>query len=388
MAVCLAGLSPAVVTETLYGLVTRRPRGVIPRDVHIVTTHGAYPTLAATLLGPQGALARLRADYRLPAGTLRCLPDHVHVLADERGRPLDDIRTPADSRAAGEAIGRLVRELARDDGLELHCSLAGGRKTMSALLATALQLHGRAQDRLYHVLVGEPFERIPHFYYPSPRPDRRRLDGRVVDFHRARVELVEIPLVALGQVARRLGLDGLALQELARELEAEATGRLRPEPLEIDLAGRRVRVGDRPLRLSPQELGLYAFYAEGRRRCRRPGCAAGGACPACHPTDDEVHDRRARLIELYVAAGGRGGVAPLHGAGGGGEALAAFREWLQQTRSRLNRIVRRVLGPGPRAALYAIAPGEHGPRQRRRGLALLPTLVRLTPGPAARAPQG
>jgi CRISPR-associated protein (TIGR02584 family) len=369
------------VTEFLYALIVRRPRPLLPREVHIVTTHGAHAAVVGALLGPRGAIERLRQDYRVPAETLRCSLRHVHVLTGARDRPLDDIRSPADSAAAGEGIARLVRSLASDDAVALHCSLAGGRKTMSALLATALQLHGRPQDRLYHVLVSEPFERVSSFFYPPPRPARHRVEGRVLDFHRARVDLVTIPFVALGPVARRFGLDGLAVEALAAELEAAATGRLRPEALEIDLAARRAVVGTSRLPLPPQELALYALYAELRHRCRRPGCQEGGRCPACHPTDDELHDRRGWLAQLYRMAGGRGPVAPLHLAEDSAAALEAFREWAQQVRSRLNRVVRATLGVGPRGEPYGIRSGELDPAARRRGLGLPPALVHVERDP-------
>jgi hypothetical protein len=165
------------------------------------------------------------------------------------GRPLDDIRSALDSRAAGECIRTVVHTLARDPATELHCSLAGGRKTMSALLATALQLYGRPQDRLYHVLVIEPFEHVPDFLYPPRRRVSYRVDGRSVSTRQARVVLVEIPFVALGTVARRLGYEQLDLEALAAELEAEVTGRLRPDALLVDLEARWVLIGDRPVHL-------------------------------------------------------------------------------------------------------------------------------------------
>jgi len=58
VALCLAGLSPAVVTETLHALARRRPRPIVPRDVHIVTTQSGHRQVVALLLGPDGALAR------------------------------------------------------------------------------------------------------------------------------------------------------------------------------------------------------------------------------------------------------------------------------------------------------------------------------------------
>jgi hypothetical protein len=143
------------------------------------------------------------------------------------------------------------------------------------VLATALQLYGRPQERLSHVLVSEPFEHVPEFLYPPRRPVSYRVDGRVVSTRQARVVLVEIPFVALGTVARRLGYEQLDLEALAAELEAEVTGRLRPDALLVERDARWVLIGDRPVHLPPRELALYALYAEARRACRRADSREG-----------------------------------------------------------------------------------------------------------------
>ncbi|HWP34526.1 MAG TPA: CRISPR-associated ring nuclease Csm6 [Thermodesulfobacteriota bacterium] len=383
VALCLAGLTPAVVTETLYGLaVARRPR-VVPEEVHIITTGAAYPAVVGRLLGPQGALASLRREYGLPRDRLRCDPDRIRVLCDERGRTLDDIRSGADSRAAGECIRQVVRALARDPTTELHCSLAGGRKTMSALLATALQLYGRPWDRLYHVLVSEPFERVAEFLYPPRRPVRYDVDGGSVSSRNARVVLVEIPFVALGTVTRQLGYDEMDLEALARELELEATGRLRPEPLVVDLASGRLDIGSRAVPLAPQGLAVYALYAEARQACRSPACREGDRCSGCHLSDDEVLDRRKRLLELCALAGGQRKPSWAHGPPESSEAVESFRDWLRQARSRINRALERTLGRGPRASLYTIDPMNGGGASRpgRRGLRVPPGAVTLRSAP-------
>jgi hypothetical protein len=310
------------------------------------------------------------------------------VLTDRRGRPLDDIRTAEDSRAAGERISRLVRDLAADSAIELHCSVAGGRKTMSALLATALQLHGRPGDRLYHVLVNEPFERIPEFYFPPRPPVRYRLDGKPVDSRAARIELAEIPFVRLGATVQRLGLPGLDLEGLAAEVEAEAQGRLKPEALVIDLPGRRAAIGGRPVGLRPQELALYAFYSAARRNCRTRACRAGARCERCHPTDDEVHNGRRRILEFYQLArpDAPGKLSKILAADHhGADELVEFRSWLEQTRSRVNRAMRSALGRGPRGERYLITQMDAGSAQgrRQRGLRLSPEFIAFEGAPGA-----
>lgn len=41
---------------------------------------------------------------------------------------------------------------------------------MGFALGYAMSLFGRPQDCLSHVLVSDPYERVPDFYYPTPTP--------------------------------------------------------------------------------------------------------------------------------------------------------------------------------------------------------------------------
>jgi CRISPR-associated protein (TIGR02584 family) len=284
-------MSPAVVTETLYALaVARRPR-VIPRRICIVTTEDAYGTVVSSLVGTQGAIHRLGAEYRLPSDTLRCTVDDVVVIRSRSGKPLPDIRSSADSRDAGEVIAKLLSELHSDAGAEIHCSIAGGRKTMAALLALALQTCARAGDRLYHVLVNEPFERIPDFFYPPRKRRRYRVGRATVDSSKARIDLAEVPLIRLGAVAESLGLGSEELALRARKIEEAANRSFQPAPVEIDFAERSLRFGAGTVRLPPQHFALYTLYAALRHRCASCRRLRRRACEACHPTDSEIFAR-------------------------------------------------------------------------------------------------
>jgi hypothetical protein len=189
----------------------------------------------------------------------------------------------------------------------LVCSLAGGRKTLGALLALAMQLVGRPGDRLFHVRVDEPFESVPDFYYPPRNPAPLLWDGRRLDPHRARVELAEIPLLRLGALTGSLGLDPRSLARGSATVEAAVLGALSSAPLRLDPALRHVSSGGAALRLPPQSFALYALYAERRRAC--PTCREPGeSCVFCHPTDAELHERqRGELLRQYVAVRGFGG---------------------------------------------------------------------------------
>lgn len=160
LAVC--GLSPQVVTETLYALAVKRQPAFVPTEIHLLTTREGGERARLSLLSrAPGWLGRFRRDYRLPSLGLSAA--NIHVLAGERGR-LADIRTPADNERLADALTDLVRRLTSDPAAALHVSIAGGRKTMGFYAGYALSLFGRPQDRLSHVLVSAEFECNPDFF--------------------------------------------------------------------------------------------------------------------------------------------------------------------------------------------------------------------------------
>lgn len=376
---CLAGLSPAVVTEALYALAVARRPPIYPDEVVIITTGGAAARVGDALLGPTGAIQRLVEEYRLPAGTARCTPDSLQVLRDDRGRPMSDIRTSADSRAAGEQIAAILERLRARPEVELHCSIAGGRKTMGALLACALQLVARPGDRLYHVLVDARFEGLGSFFYPPRRPRRYRLDGGLLDSREARIELAEIPILRLGAAAEVLGIGGDLPRRVA-QFEAALDERFRPPPLTVRVAAATIAAGGRTAHLAPQDFALYALYVRLREACA--GCRASGArgCPACHPTDDEIFERgRGEIFRLWRGAGGRSAERferLLTADAADGTALEDFRAWLRQARSRLARRLAAVEADFDWGRVYGLATSD-----RRRGLSIAPALIRIEAGP-------
>ena len=270
-----------MVTETLYALaLASRPR-IIPQRVCIITTGDAYGGVVSTLLGRRGAISRLKKEYNLALGSLKCGIDDVFLLRSGSGRILEDIRSSDDSRAAGECIAGVIEKLHCVPGAELHCSIAGGRKTMGALLALALQLAGRPGDRLYHVLVNEPFEHIPDFFCPPRARHLYSHAGKQIDSRLARVDLAEIPLVRMGTVAESLGLADSDLVKRAARIEEAMKGSFHPPCLSLDSIRRIVRIDQAEIRLRPQEFALYALCARLRARCSLCVRRKDSGCPDC-----------------------------------------------------------------------------------------------------------
>ena len=288
----VAGLSPQVVTETLYALARQGQPQALPTEVHILTTQEGAERARLTLLGQRpGWFARLRRECRLPA--MQLTEANLHLARDGRGRPLPDIRTPRENELLADQVTALVRRFTADPDTQLHVSLAGGRKTMGFYAGYALSLYGRPQDRLSHVLVSAPFESHPEFFYPAAR--RRILydrDRRPLDAAQAEVTLAEIPFVRMRESMSQPLLRGRAgfSATVAALNQAQA-----PPRLALQLETRQVRAGNATLRLPPRELALYLWLA---RRCHAgfPGIA----CPPAGAPDRAL--ARAYLAEYARVA--------------------------------------------------------------------------------------
>lgn len=196
----VTGLTPQVVTETLYALACASEDPWIPDEIHLITTAtGAENARLNLLPADKGWFHRLCRDYQLPP--IHFPAENIHILRASDGAVLEDIRTQAQNTLAADFITETVRRLTSDEGSELHVSIAGGRKTMGYYLGYALSLYGRQQDRLSHVLVSDPYETNREFYYPTPYEHpihSRRGDKEItIDARNAQVELAKIPFVRL-----------------------------------------------------------------------------------------------------------------------------------------------------------------------------------------------
>ena len=129
----VTGLSPQIVTETLYALAVQQKPAFIPSEVHLITTReGADRARLSLLSDSPGGFHRLCKDYRLPE--IAFPETNIHVLIDAKGQPLEDILGPVDSLKFGSCMslfGRLLPEEALfAQALQAFC---GGREDPAVL---------------------------------------------------------------------------------------------------------------------------------------------------------------------------------------------------------------------------------------------------------------
>jgi len=261
----VTGLSPQVVTETLYALAVTQDPPFVPTEVRLITTAKGAEHARLTLLSDEpGWFHRLCRDYGLDG--IRFDTACIHTLSTTGVQTLEDIRTPADNERAADAITEWVRELTAEANSALHVSIAGGRKTMGFYAGYAMSLYGRPQDRLSHVLVSPPFESHPDFFYPTPRARViYSLDTgkQPLDTREATVALAEIPFVRLR--------DGLRPSRLLKgeasfsQTVAAAQKALEPPELIIDLTRCCISAAGEVVELPPAELAFYSWMARRRQ---------------------------------------------------------------------------------------------------------------------------
>ena len=188
--VAVVGNTPQVMTETFWALYIDRE---VPIDeVYVITTTVGQKICRERLLD-EGRFEKMLVDWAIDPATVQFDAAHIRVFEDAEGNFLDDIRTSDENRIARDGIFELIETLTHDDQVTLHCSLAGGRKSMGFILGAAIHFFGRPQDRLYHVLVSMPeIERSDaSYYYPPEKPEP------IMVFNRSTGQ--EEPLIVNGQ---------------------------------------------------------------------------------------------------------------------------------------------------------------------------------------------
>lgn len=204
----VSGMSPQIVTETLYALAVAQKKQ--PTEIHLISTNTGKQKAVEQLLHPQtGMFHQLCRDYQLDG--IKFSADSIFVIPDKNGVLLDDIKTPEENEAAADFITQKVNEFTRDEDSVLYVSIAGGRKTMGYYMGYALSLYGRVQDRLSHVLVTERYENLRDFFYPTPYSHLiKDRDNHELDTQSAQIMLADIPFVRLRAGIPHFLLEGKA----------------------------------------------------------------------------------------------------------------------------------------------------------------------------------
>ena len=352
--VCVAGATPQVITETIYALSKKSPPVYI-EELHVITTAFGKRLIKEKLLG-EGILDRLVREYKLPP--IRFTEESIIVINDPGGKPLNDIRNDNDNEATGDIITDFIRELADREDVTLHCSIAGGRKTMSFYLGSALQLFGRPQDRLYHVLVSPEFENNSEFFYPPKKPKRIRCrmpDGRekLVSTSKAEIHLADLPFVRLRE---KVFLDNKGFRDLVSLAQADLDRSIPQLPLSLKFKEREILIGDRSIRLTPMEFAIYALFALIKARaCIRKDREYCLDCTDCFLSINDLAKKETfeKIKKLYEVMFGKNSSKAEDLKDRDGSKFLA-QENFRQYRSKINKKIAKAIDNPVLASIYIL----------------------------------
>jgi CRISPR-associated protein (TIGR02584 family) len=286
---CTIGATPQVVTETVWALLRQRTPPWIPDEIHIVTTTFKLVSVCSALQSSHGQLAMLLGN--LPLVTIHIPSRSGTPIVFEQLRAagdwddpnkgmtkievidpaaLNDVNSQDDAAIMGNLILRLMARFTHDPDTEIHISLAGGRKTMSAHALLALSLVGRARDEASHVLVSPvAFEDHPEFWHPEQggfihtKEDLRRspLPAPTLDPKNAHVALVPTPAPLMRhEVKDAESLERLDLAEIVKLVNLAAVLRGNPH-VRLDTKRNAIQVGGVERIFGPKLFAIYRLMA-------------------------------------------------------------------------------------------------------------------------------
>lgn len=285
--VFVVGTSPQVITETVYALGISKP-SVFLDEIYVITTATGKKNVVDSII-KRNIIQELIKEYGFPP--INFTVDNILVPKYRNGIEIDDICSYEDNEIMGDLITSFIREKTLDPKNRLHCSIAGGRKTMSFYLGSALQLFGRPWDKLNHVIVTSEFESNPDFFY-KPKKNRqlsyRTKEGRDIFLNTkdAKIMLAELPFIRLG---RKLPLRGNSFRELVGEGQKEIDLLARQPEIAVSLSDRMVNIDGNILYLSPMLMFfLTSFLRQKTQTCvysERPYCFD---CKDCYKELGEI----------------------------------------------------------------------------------------------------
>ena len=294
----VVGLSPQVITESLYALYKQ---GKDVHEVVIITTSQGKEKIYSTLLaGQNGYFARFLQEYNIPQDSILFNHDSIHVIEDEHGNAISDLTTEEENRYLLKLCLDLAFNLTNRSEICVYFSVAGGRKTMSSCLTLAAQLYGRPNDRLCHVLVSPEFENSREFYFPPAKNTTVKLKDKNGEiFYKstkyANINLVNIPFVS---IRKHLPHTHLNKVKDPGTLMLSVVQNEKPV-LRVDFLLKKIIYKDMELDLMPAHLALYGFFATLKKKCKKQIKTCGN-CTDCFLSGYEVLDKQSEITEIYM----------------------------------------------------------------------------------------
>lgn len=256
--ICVSGLTPQIVTETLFCLAVKEKIQI--DEIYVLTTKRGrdvilgideHPTTPKIALSKE--IKNLCKDYKIKKPKFEENDTHI-IVAKEESIELSDIRTDKDNILFPNKVCEFIRDKSSNPNTTLFCSITGGRKSMSVHIANTLSIFAREQDKLLHVLTKEEHE-FKGFY---PRNKKEAED----------LELSEIPFVRLRSILsadmKSSELLKFNFDEIVRFTQKQLKLLAPSNFLTLDIMRREFRYGNDKISLEPLEFLFYYYFVDSK----------------------------------------------------------------------------------------------------------------------------
>lgn len=258
--ICVSGLTPQIVTETLFCLSYKEKISI--DEIYVLTTargrevilgRDEHPATPKTSLKRE--IEKLCKQYKLRKPLFQENDDHI-IVAKEEAIELPDIRSDKDNILFPNKVCEFLRLKTSDPHNVLFCSITGGRKSMSVHLANALSIFARENDRLVHVLTKEEHEFKG--FYPQTKNEIKDL------------ELSDIPFVRLRPILsaelKRPYLLKSNFDDIVKFTQTQLKALSPSNKLILDIERRELRYINNRIDLEPNQFLFYYYFVDSKNR--------------------------------------------------------------------------------------------------------------------------
>jgi len=203
--IALCGTSPAVISEAIWALATQKTP---LNKVVIITTELGKEKIKEQLFGKENTIQKLKDELNNKFGQeysnfkFSQANKFIHIIPNHNEtQNSTDIINSDDTLTTSNFILEIVRQQTIRKDNKVIFSIAGGRKSMTAIGALCMTLLGRDQDQLCHILVNEPYENFqltPKFYFPSKQ--KHTLNNKTYLGTDAKITLAKIPYIRVRKI--------------------------------------------------------------------------------------------------------------------------------------------------------------------------------------------
>lgn len=277
--ISVVGMSPAVLTETVWAMAHQK-KPVVPKKVVVITTDEGRKKVESQLLTGRPSVWETMCKALQREG----LPgaagiefgrnvSYLKVVPGEQQGNATDLRSVADNMRAADLMLDTIRTYSENPEFDIYASIAGGRKSMGALLLSCMSLLGRDGDHVNHVLMMPEVPCLKNtkskglFYFPEKGATYVYLDEdrkvKKIAAGKVKIDLFDIPFVRIrGWFSEKFKELPPSYGSLVNAIRKEAPPAELLPMVQIDLVRGICRVDDFDCTMSDTCFGLLYIMAK------------------------------------------------------------------------------------------------------------------------------